>query len=74
MDILYYGDDTIDNPPDLVIPHPLLKSRRFVLEPLTEIRPGLILPGENRSVEEILEELESDEPPLVQIYESGLWL
>lgn len=37
LDILLYGDTLVDNPPQLVIPHPRLHLRRFVLEPLAEI-------------------------------------
>ena len=37
IDILLYGDETI-NEPNLVIPHPLMKEREFVMKPLGEIR------------------------------------
>lgn len=40
LDILLYDDITV-NEPDLVIPHPDMKNRAFVLEPLKEIAPGL---------------------------------
>ncbi len=36
IDILLYGDEII-NEPDLVIPHPLMKEREFVMKPLNEI-------------------------------------
>lgn len=73
VDILFYGELELKTK-NLTIPHPRLSTRRFVLEPLSEIRPGLILPGETLSIEELLANLESDEPPLTKIYESGLWL
>ena len=44
LDLLVYGDQTIDEP-GLVVPHPYLKERRFVLEPLAELAPGLEIPG-----------------------------
>jgi len=44
LDLLLYGDETIDEP-GLTIPHPRLHERRFVLEPLAELAPGLLVPG-----------------------------
>jgi 2-amino-4-hydroxy-6-hydroxymethyldihydropteridine diphosphokinase len=43
LDLLLYGDDVIDEP-GLTVPHPRLAERRFVLEPLHELAPGLLLP------------------------------
>lgn len=42
-DLLLYGDAAVDEP-GLRVPHPRLTERRFVLEPLVEIRPGAALP------------------------------
>jgi 2-amino-4-hydroxy-6-hydroxymethyldihydropteridine diphosphokinase len=44
LDLLLYGDETIDEP-GLTVPHPRLAERRFVLEPLAELAPGLEIPG-----------------------------
>jgi 2-amino-4-hydroxy-6-hydroxymethyldihydropteridine diphosphokinase len=44
LDLLLYGDELIDEP-GLVVPHPRLHERRFVLEPLAELAPGLVVPG-----------------------------
>ena len=44
LDLLLYGDETIDAP-GLHVPHPRLHERRFVLEPLAELAPGLVVPG-----------------------------
>lgn len=44
LDILAYADRIIDEP-DLVVPHPGLGQRNFVLYPLAEIAPGLRIPG-----------------------------
>lgn len=39
IDILFYNDEIIDEP-GLVVPHPRMQYRRFVLEPLAELSPG----------------------------------
>jgi 2-amino-4-hydroxy-6-hydroxymethyldihydropteridine diphosphokinase len=44
LDLLLYGDETIDEDA-LAVPHPRLHERRFVLEPLAELDPGLVVPG-----------------------------
>jgi 2-amino-4-hydroxy-6-hydroxymethyldihydropteridine diphosphokinase len=44
LDLLLYGDEELDEP-GLTVPHPRLHERRFVLEPLAELAPGLVLPG-----------------------------
>lgn len=53
IDILYAGDREIRTA-SFEVPHPRLTQRRFVLQPLAEIRPGLVLPGQTRSVTELL--------------------
>jgi len=49
LDILLYGDEII-NTPELIIPHPRLTQRAFVLEPLAEITPDCVLP-DGRSIQ-----------------------
>lgn len=44
LDILLYGNETIDRP-GLTIPHPGIASRNFVLLPLRELAPDLVIPG-----------------------------
>jgi len=39
---------------ELVLPHPRMTSRRFVLQPLADIRADLILPGQSSSVAQLL--------------------
>ena len=56
LDLLLFGSETIDEP-GLRIPHPRLQERRFVLEPLAELDPGLIVPGKG-TVAALLAELE----------------
>jgi len=53
IDIIYFGDVTRGQP-DLRLPHPEWSRRRFVCAPLAELRPDLVLPGETRTVREIL--------------------
>lgn len=53
LDILFYGDVVMQTP-ELVIPHPRIAERRFVLEPLAQLRPDLVLPGQAKSVRELL--------------------
>jgi 2-amino-4-hydroxy-6-hydroxymethyldihydropteridine diphosphokinase len=56
VDLLYFGDEIVDTE-DLVLPHPRIGERLFVLEPLAEIRPALILPGQTKSIAELLARL-----------------
>jgi 2-amino-4-hydroxy-6-hydroxymethyldihydropteridine diphosphokinase len=44
LDLLLWGDVVIQTP-ELTLPHPRLQQRAFVLKPLAEIAPGLLLPG-----------------------------
>jgi 2-amino-4-hydroxy-6-hydroxymethyldihydropteridine diphosphokinase len=60
LDLLLYGDSTI-NEADLVVPHPRLAERRFVLQPLCEIAPDLLHPLTGTSIRELLASLNSDE-------------
>ena len=53
LDLLYCGDQPINNK-FLELPHPRLHLREFVLRPLADIRPDLILPGQKRSIRELL--------------------
>ena len=53
LDILLYGSAII-NTPELVIPHPRMLQRRFVLEPLLEIAPDLKLPHTHTSLKSYL--------------------
>lgn len=47
LDLLVFGDETIDEP-GLRVPHPRLGERRFALEPLAELAPDLVVPGLGR--------------------------
>ena len=53
IDILSYDDQVITTP-ELVIPHPRLTERAFVLIPLAEITPGLVHPVNGKTIKELL--------------------
>jgi 2-amino-4-hydroxy-6-hydroxymethyldihydropteridine diphosphokinase len=54
LDIIYYGVERFDQM-GLIIPHPRAHLRRFVLEPLSHLRPDLVLPGQTKTVRQLLE-------------------
>lgn len=56
LDILCFGGEIISEP-DLMIPHPLMHERRFVLEPLVEIAPDFIHPAMQDSIRGLYDEL-----------------
>lgn len=56
IDLLYAGDIEVHNE-QLDVPHPRMHSRKFVLEPLAEIRRDLILPNQTQTVGELLASL-----------------
>ncbi len=56
LDLIVFGRET-RRTPELVLPHPRAHLRRFVLQPLSEIAPELILPGQTKSVAELLARL-----------------
>jgi 2-amino-4-hydroxy-6-hydroxymethyldihydropteridine diphosphokinase len=60
LDLLLYGELELDGP-DLVLPHPRLEERLFVLEPLCALAPDLVLRRSGRSVRERVAELRARE-------------
>lgn len=63
LDLLLYGD-RVCRTPDLVLPHPGLARRRFVLEPLAELAPGVRDPRSGLTARELLAAL--DDPLAVE--------
>jgi len=57
---LLYAEDYVSDDPVLIVPHPRLHLRRFVLQPLADIRPDLVLPGHTLSITEHLTALQDD--------------
>jgi 2-amino-4-hydroxy-6-hydroxymethyldihydropteridine diphosphokinase len=55
IDLLYCGDCSIEDE-RLRLPHPRMHLRKFVLQPLADLRPDLILPNQKRTVRELLAE------------------
>ena len=60
LDLLYVGNSTL-NSPEIIIPHPRITQRRFVLEPLAEVVPDLVLPGQTHSIRHLLMGLKTEE-------------
>lgn len=60
LDLLFYDDEEIQSE-DLVLPHPHLHERQFVLIPLAEIDPHLVHPVLKKTIQEILNDLKEDQ-------------
>ena len=63
IDILFYSDEIVDQK-DLIIPHPRLHLRNFVLYPLNDIASDFIHPILKKPVNELLEECEDNDTPV----------
>jgi 2-amino-4-hydroxy-6-hydroxymethyldihydropteridine diphosphokinase len=56
LDLLYIGDLQLETP-ELRLPHPRMYERAFVLQPLADVRPELVLPNQRQSIRELLADL-----------------
>ncbi|HYR21989.1 MAG TPA: 2-amino-4-hydroxy-6-hydroxymethyldihydropteridine diphosphokinase [Chthoniobacterales bacterium] len=56
IDLLYAGELNVENE-RLQLPHPRMHLRRFVLQPLADIRPDLVLPNQTKTVRELLAQI-----------------
>lgn len=65
LDLLYFGE-VVTSSPELQLPHPRLHERRFVLEPLNDIRADLLLPSQAENVAGLLRRL-PETRPLVRV-------
>ncbi len=61
IDILFYGNQIINTPPSLIVPHPKLAERAFVLTPLADIAPDLVHPVTKKTVKQMLDEVQGKE-------------
>jgi 2-amino-4-hydroxy-6-hydroxymethyldihydropteridine diphosphokinase len=59
LDLIAFGNETRATQ-ELTLPHPRVHERRFVLQPLSEVAPDLVLPGQSISVARLLELLPPD--------------
>ena len=66
LDIIYAGD-AVAASDELTLPHPRLRERRFVLQPLCDLRPALVLPGFDRPVRQLLDALPDEAVPPVRL-------
>ena len=60
LDLIAFGNET-RNSPELILPHPRAHLRKFVLQPLSEIAPDMILPNQSKTVSQLLAEISSGE-------------
>jgi 2-amino-4-hydroxy-6-hydroxymethyldihydropteridine diphosphokinase len=59
IDILFFNDETI-NELNLIVPHPQIINRRFVLMPLNELAPEMIHPVFQKSIDELLQDCKDE--------------
>jgi 2-amino-4-hydroxy-6-hydroxymethyldihydropteridine diphosphokinase len=71
LDLLYCDNIALAGP-ELTLPHPQITRRRFVLQPLADIRPELVLPQCTRSIDELLRKLKSNE--IVNVFSGAITL
>lgn len=60
LDLIAFGAET-RNTPGLILPHPRAHLRRFVLQPLSEVAPDHVLPGQSLGIQALLATLPPDE-------------
>ena len=66
IDLLLYGSLIIARSTEIIVPHPRMHLRRFVLEPMREIAPDLLHPSIGKTFRELLDEL--DDTSIVRPY------
>lgn len=70
VDLLLCGGHQCEEP-DLILPHPRLRERRFVLQPLADLAPDLALPPDGAKVSELLERLGKRQR--IELVTAGEW-
>ena len=66
LDLILFGQEIIESH-DLVVPHPLMHKRRFVLEPLVQLAPDLVHPVLKTTISQILSQLNSKHEQNVEL-------
>lgn len=66
IDILFYGDRIV-NTPELIVPHPRLTERAFVLVPLNDIAPGFVHPLTGKRITQLLQALNYNPDDVVRL-------
>jgi 2-amino-4-hydroxy-6-hydroxymethyldihydropteridine diphosphokinase len=61
LDLILYSDAVIDEPPELIVPHPRFRERLFVLEPLVEVASDWIDPVTRLTIAQLLEALRDEQ-------------
>jgi 2-amino-4-hydroxy-6-hydroxymethyldihydropteridine diphosphokinase len=64
LDIIFY-EDAVIHTPHLVVPHPRMHKRRFVLHPICDIDPSVVHPVLGQTVREILKQLPADDQDMM---------
>lgn len=59
LDIIFF-DDRIINTPDLIVPHPRMHKRRFVLQPICDIDSSIIHPVIKKNIQDLLDDLDDN--------------
>lgn len=72
LDILC-ASSLVMNTPTLTLPHPRMTQRLFVLQPLADLQPDLVLPGQTCPVSDLLRKLLTNEAPLRWVASGDQW-
>jgi 2-amino-4-hydroxy-6-hydroxymethyldihydropteridine diphosphokinase len=66
FDIIFYNNEIIDTP-QLVVPHPRMQCRGFVLRPVCDLSPGLVHPVLNKNIVQLIQEIKEGGPQCIRI-------